>query len=77
MRCRGRYSANKGKVTGNWRSVLGEELHDLCCLQNTRMTTSIMTRYVNRGICKDDWEKAYRVLVRKLKGSRTTWNAWV
>jgi len=47
--------------------LFGEELYDLCCLQDTRMATSRTTTYVKREIGTGDWENAYRVLVRKLK----------
>jgi len=64
------------EVTRYWRRFLGEELYDLCSLQDTRMTTSQATRYANREIRTYDWENAYRVLMRKLKGRRTAWKAW-
>jgi hypothetical protein len=44
------------EVTGDWRGFHVEELHDLCSLQNTRMTTSKRKRYANREIRTGGWE---------------------
>jgi hypothetical protein len=65
------------KVTGDWKRFHGEEVHDSCCLQDTRMTTSRTKRYAKRKIRTGAWENEHRVWVRKQKGRRTTWNPWV
>jgi len=65
------------EMTGDWKSWHGEELHDLCCLQDFRAITSGTTRYAKREICTGDWKNSHRVLLRKRKGRRTTWKAWL
>ena len=56
-------------MTGDWKRLLGEEPHDLCCLKHIRMTTSRTTRYAKReiNVRTGDWENAYRVLLRKIE----------
>jgi len=57
MRCRARYWANEGRSNRRLEEIFGEELHDFCPLQNTRMTTSKTTRYAKPEIFTDDWKK--------------------
>jgi hypothetical protein len=56
------------EVTGEWRRLHNDELHDLYCSPNIiRASKSRKMRWVRHAARMDERRHAYRVLVQKLK----------
>ena len=58
------FGPERDEVTGEWRKLHNEELHDLYCAQNiTGVIKSRGMRWAGHVVCVGDRKGAYRVLV--------------
>jgi hypothetical protein len=58
------FGPKKEEVTGDWRELHSEELHDLCCSPNIiKMTTCRRMRWAGHVERTEEWINAQRVLV--------------
>jgi hypothetical protein len=68
---RGIFGPKRGKVTGGWRKLHNEELHNLYCSPSIiRMITSRRMRWLGHVARMGEKRNAYRILVRKRAGKR-------
>ena len=59
----------RGEVTGDWRKLCNEELHDLYCSLNVIWVIKSRTmKWVAFVACAREKRNAYRVLVGKAEG---------
>jgi hypothetical protein len=65
------FGPKKDEVTGEWRKLHNEELHNLYSLSDIfRLIKSRRMRWTEHVACMVDRRGAYRVLVRKPEGKR-------
>jgi hypothetical protein len=65
------FGAKRQEVTGDWRKLHNEKLHNLCSLLNiTRTIKSRRMRWTGRVARLVEKRNAYRVLVGELEGKR-------
>jgi hypothetical protein len=58
------FGPKRDKVTGGWRKLHNEELHNLYSSASIiRMTKSNQMRWVGHVVCMEETRNAYRVLV--------------
>jgi invasion protein IalB len=63
--------AERKEVTGGWRNVCNEELHDLCCSLNVvRVIRARRMRWAGHVASAGDKGNAYRIVVAKPEGKR-------
>jgi hypothetical protein len=59
------------EITGDWRKLHKEELHNLYSLPNiNRIIKSRRMRWMRHAACIREMKNAYRMLIRKLEGKR-------
>jgi hypothetical protein len=67
------FGARRDEVTGGWRKLLNEKLHDLYSSPNiVRVIKSRRMRWVGHVAWMGEERGVYRVLVRKPGGNKTT-----
>jgi len=64
------FGLDSEEVTGDWRKLHDEELHDLCYSPNIREIKPRRIRRVAHVACVEEKRKAYRVFTGKLVGKR-------
>jgi hypothetical protein len=65
------FGPKRGEVTGGWRKLLNEELHNFCsspCIIS--MIKSRRMRWVRHVVCVGEIRNAYKILVGKPDGKR-------
>jgi hypothetical protein len=58
------------EVTGEWRKLHNEELHNLYSSPNIRHIKSRIMRWAGHVACMEEERKVYKVLVGKSEGKR-------
>jgi hypothetical protein len=65
------FGSKRGKVTGDWRELHNEELHNLCSSPDIiRMIKSRRMRWAGHVARRGEKRNAYRILVGKPVGKR-------
>jgi hypothetical protein len=65
------FGPKRDKVTGDWRKLHNEELHNLCSWPNIiRMFKSRRMRWAGHAVRMWEMRNAYRILVGKPEGKR-------
>jgi hypothetical protein len=68
------FGTKRDEVTGEWRRLHSEEFHNLYCSPNIiRVIKSRRMRWARRVGRMVERRGAFRVLVRKPVGKKTTW----
>jgi hypothetical protein len=71
------FGLKRDEVTGEWRKLRNEELHDLYCSPTiVRVITSIRMRWVGHVARMGERRGVYRVLVGKPEGKRPFGRPW-
>jgi hypothetical protein len=66
-----KFGLMREEVTGDWRELYNEELHNLCSSPNIiRMIKSRRMRWAGRVARRGEKRNAYRILVGRLEGKR-------
>jgi hypothetical protein len=78
------FGSKRDEVTGEWRNLQSEELHNLYSSPNIiRQIKSRRTRWAGHVVCMREERKMYRILVGKPEGKRPLgrprrrWNAGI
>jgi hypothetical protein len=71
------FGPKKEKVTGDWRKLQNEELHDLYCLPNTLQVMKFKKDEMCRAIGLYGREKKFtQCFVGKIRRKVTSWKSW-